>query len=253
MIDNYTMFHKDRVQNERRVEAGGGLIVYVKNTVRCVRRNDLEQDDIECMFIEIFPPNSRSFIIGNIYRHPNENIYWNEIFETQIEKVLEADKELYLLGDFNRDLLNENIKRPWIEYMDQFGLFQLVTEPTRQTEHSSTLIDHIYCNMPSNVISVKTPQVGISDHFPIFLTRKINFVEKKSSHYTISYRSFKNFNEAEFMEELKNTPWDVIKIFDNTDEVLDVWSSMYLDIVNKHLPVKKHRVKNKHQPKWITP
>ena len=48
-------------------------------------------------------------------------------------------------------------------------------------------------------------------------------------------------------------PWDVIKIFDNTDEVLDVWSSMYLDIVNKHLPVKKHRVKNKHQQKWITP
>ena len=253
MIDNYTMFRKNRVQNERRMEAGGGLIIYVKNTVRCVRRNDLEQDDIECMFIEIFPPNSRSFIIGNIYRHPNENIHWNEIFETQIEKVLEADKELYLLGDFNRDLLNENIKRPWIEYMDQFGLFQLVTEPTRQTEHSSTLIDHIYCNMPSNVISVKTPKVGISDHFPIFLTRKINFVEKKSSHYTISYRSFKNFNEAEFMEELKNTPWDVIKIFDNTDEVLDVWSSMYLDIVNKHLPVKKHRVKNKHQPKWITP
>ena len=28
---------------------------------------------------------------------------------------------------------------------------------------------------------------------------------------------------------------------------------MYLDIVNKHLPVKKHRVKNKHQQKWITP
>ena len=112
MIENYTLFRKDKVQNERLMEAGGGLIVYVKNTVRCVSRNDLEQNDIECIFIEIFPPYSRSFIIGNIYRHPNENIHWSEIFETQIEKVLEADKELYLLGDANRDLLNEHIKRP---------------------------------------------------------------------------------------------------------------------------------------------
>ena len=66
MIDNYTMFRKDRIQNERRMEAGDGLIADVKNTVRCVRRNDLEQDDIECMFLEIFPPNSRSFLLGNI-------------------------------------------------------------------------------------------------------------------------------------------------------------------------------------------
>ena len=50
------------------------------------------------------------------------------------EQVLQEEKETYILGDFNRDLLNSQIKKPWLEYMEQFGLFQQVTVPTRQTE-----------------------------------------------------------------------------------------------------------------------
>ena len=51
---------------------------------------------------------SKSFLVGNIYRSPNSGIIWNEIFEDSIENVLKEEKELYLLGDINRDLLNSN-------------------------------------------------------------------------------------------------------------------------------------------------
>lgn len=128
--------------------------MYVKNTIKCEHRRDFETNDIERMFLEVFLKNSKSFLIGNIYRHPNENIQWNENFELQIENVLGKEKEIYILGDLNRDLLNDQIKMPWLEYIEQFGLFQQGTEPTRQTNNSSTLIDHIYCNTPSNVVSV---------------------------------------------------------------------------------------------------
>ena len=137
--------------------------------------------------------------------------------------------------------------------MEQFGLIQQVTVPNRQTEVSSTLIDHVYSNSPSNISSVTVPKVGLSDHYPIFLTRKINASLPKSSHYTIKYRSYKNFNEENFINELSSAPWDVIKVFEDPDDILETWSTMFLDIVDIHLPVKEHRVKNKQQPKWLTP
>lgn len=53
--ENYCLYREDRVLNDRRKEGGGGIIVYVKNSIKCKRRSDLECDDIECMFLEVFP------------------------------------------------------------------------------------------------------------------------------------------------------------------------------------------------------
>ena len=89
-----------------------------------------------------------------------------------METVLGNQKEIYLLGDFNRDLMNENIKSTWLEYIEPFGLHQKVNYASRKTAHSQTLIDHIYCNVESNISSINVPEIGLSDHFPIFLTEK---------------------------------------------------------------------------------
>ena len=58
--------------------------------------------------------------------------------------------------------------------MESFGLKQIIEPPTRATDNSRTLIDHIYCNTPNNIVSVDVPILVLSDHFPIFATRKIN-------------------------------------------------------------------------------
>ena len=145
-----------------------------------------------------------------------------------------------------------NIKRTWLEYIKSFGLHQIIESPTRVTNHSRTLIDHIYCNTPNNVLCVNVPKLGLSDHFPIFVTRKINSLTSvKNSHFTITYRSFKGFNEENFCNDLKSIPWDIIKMFDDTNDAVETWSSLFLDVANKHLPLKQHRVKRKQQPKWI--
>ena len=217
------------------------------------RRLDLERNEMECVWLEVFPKNSKSFLVGNLYRHPNEGVQWNEHFEDFMETVLGKQKEIYLLGDFNRDLMNENTRKAWLEYMEPFGLNQKVNYATRKTAHSQTLIDHIYCNVESNISSINVPEIGLSDHFPIFLTRKTNCTLPKFLHQTISYRSFKSFNEQDFINDLQSAPWDIIKIFDDTNDTLDSWSSMFIEIVDKHLPLKTLRVKRKQQPKWLTP
>ena len=252
-IENYQFFRRDRIISEQRPEQGGGIIVYVKDSVKVERRPEFEVDEIECLLLEIFPKKSKSYLIGILYRHPNESVNWNENFEILMDKLLETKKEFYLLGDFNRDLLNKQIKKSWLEYLEPFGLIQKVTEATRKSLNTETLIDHIYCNIESNINSVDVPHLGLSDHFPVFLTRKTNCSAPKLTHHTISYRSFKNFDEETFSSDLLNAPWDLIKVFDDTNDVVETWSDMFLSIVDKHLPLKSHRVKYKQQPKWMTP
>ena len=75
----------------------------------------------------------------------------------------------------------------------------------------------------------------------------------KTDHYTISYRSFKNFNEDKFTEDLQSVPWDTIKIFDDTDDIMEAWLDLFLQVVDKHIPIKQHRVKQKNQPQWLSP
>ena len=51
LIDGYQIpFRRDRLFNN-----GGGLAIYVKQNVNCTRRMDLEDDDIEIIWLEIMP------------------------------------------------------------------------------------------------------------------------------------------------------------------------------------------------------
>ena len=86
-------FRRDKAEN-----AGGGILVYVKEGVCCSRRSDLEYQNIECVWVEIKPINSRPFLVGNIYRPPTSTLQWNEYFVDCIENILQEDKEVYLLG-----------------------------------------------------------------------------------------------------------------------------------------------------------
>ena len=74
----------------------------------------------------------------------------------------------------------------------------------------------------------------------------------KTNHHTISYRSFRNFDEAKFIEDIQSVPWDTIKLFDDTDDILEAWLDLFLQVVIKHVPIKQHRVKHKNQPQWMS-
>ena len=34
---------------------------------------------------------------------------------------------------------------------------------------------------------------------------------------------------------------------------MEAWLDLFLQVVDKHLPIKQHRVKHKNQPQWISP
>ena len=63
----------------------------------------------------------------------------------------------------------------------------------------------------------------------------------------------RTFDEAKFFDDLKDVPWDIIYIFDDTNDILTAWSDLFLEVVDANVLIKQQRVKCKNQPRWITP
>lgn len=76
---------------------------------------------------------------------------------------------VFIFGDFNLDLLkcNENVS-DFINLMHSFSLFPSITKPTRVTNNTATLIDHIWSTQIEYNINNYVIQTDISDHFPTF-------------------------------------------------------------------------------------
>ena len=66
-IPDYEVYRKDRIG-----KSGGGLCVYVKNSIQTKRRTDLETDGAVIIWLETCPYKSkRPLFIGGIYRPPS--------------------------------------------------------------------------------------------------------------------------------------------------------------------------------------
>ena len=48
-------------------------------------------------------------------------------------------------------------------------------------------------------------------------------------------------------------PWEIIENFTNVNDMVQVWNSLFHEIVNKYAPIKQHRVKKSRPPDWLNP
>ena len=66
-----------------------------------------------------------------------------------LENISKEQKFVFLLGDFNVNLLNYNEHNQTNEFLDSLAsssFIRLILQPTRITTHSNTLIDNIFSN-----------------------------------------------------------------------------------------------------------
>ena len=96
-----------------------------------------------------------------------KNNYLSQIFEI----VSKEQKQVFLLGDFNINLLNYNDHQPTNDFLDSLAsnsFIPYILHPTRITNHSKTLIDNIFSNFISPDIISGNITATISDHLPQF-------------------------------------------------------------------------------------
>ena len=152
------------VGKPRTIGQGGGIGLYISESVPFRRRIDLKVNDIECIWIEILLPKSKGFCIGVIYRPPDSSQYlpgnFNEAFESMLSTVVSENKEFILTGDMSCNYLERSNHRQLKAILTTFNLKQLISSPTRIAKDSQTLIDIICSNEVQNISSVKVIPAG---------------------------------------------------------------------------------------------
>jgi len=96
------------------------------------------------------------------------------------------------------------------------------------------------------------PNIGLSDHLPVFIRRKYYRKQKDHFHYIIEYRDLKNLSTDESLQDLQCTPWDPAFVFDDVNDVLSSMETVLNDVLDQHIAFKTKRVKKLNQPFWMT-
>ena len=62
----------------------------------------------------------------------------------------------------------------------------------------------------------------------------------------------KRFSEERFLLDLSKQPWDHVYFYaDNPDSMWEIWRKLFTDVLDKHAPIQKKKIKSKKVP-WIT-
>lgn len=134
-VSGFHIYRRDRSTR------GGGILVYVSEDVKCVRRQDLEGNWIEALWLEV-KLKKKKLLVCNIYRPPDAKIEWMEHLQEMVEIGIQEKKPTIIMGDFNCDMLSLNSSTVRLKIiMSEYGMTQMVKCPTRVTATSSTQID----------------------------------------------------------------------------------------------------------------
>ena len=210
---------------------------------------DLSPDGLECLIIEITNPHSKPFLVGTWYRPPDSLASKFIDFEDIIAKIDLENRELFLLGDINVDLLLEveaPSARKLKDILDVYGLHQLIAEPTRVTQFSQTLIDLCITNSPLSIGKSGVVQLSISDHALVYMTRKARY--DRCGARIIQACCMKSFNESEFLEDLKQKAWNDSSYYSNPNDMWKAWKDCLMECINTHAPLRHIRVGSKKYP-----
>ena len=136
-----------------------------------------------------------------------------------------------------------------INILETYQLTQLISEPTRVTSSTSTLIDLFVMNKKKSIVHSGVYSLAVSDHYLIFAIRKIG-VLRQSPRY-VETRYFKKWKANAFISDLRNSRKPITDSdSSNVNENWSKWKCSFLDILNKQAPKRGIKVRNKPAP-WL--
>ena len=241
------------------------MAVYVADTLNAEIISSLYLDITGCENIWL-KMNCLNIVFGVIYRHPSNN---TKLFLEQLNKNLELlnNAKLYLIGDLNINICspNKNFSNDAIDFVNMlasYSFFPIISLPTRVTDTSATLIDHIITNDCKNSIFPGIIKTDLSDHYPIFCTIDAAARDRTSNNKSkkpIFQRDLIDFDSDTFCHHLHES---LCEFFNNNCDVNPSnFNNLFSDciniiksIINFHAPLKKlsrKQLKLKLKP-WIT-
>ena len=272
-------FHEPILQDPvRQTGRGGGLALYINKKV-------CDQDQIEAFrpkfegdtdlsgefqFVKLHDckGTKKTKLLINVYRSPSRS---TEKFIDLLDNVLHSlerhsRKHIVFTGDFNVDLVkyqNDTVGQNLTAVFEKHGFVQLVSRPTRVTDHSATLIDHVYTNDVLKTLSCHVLTVNVSDHLATLTTLKLSNKSGarlgaiESERACLNYRKYNAATHATFESLIEGEQWSEVHNVTDTNGQYEKFAEIYMKHYEKAYPLIKSAPRRKNErrdPKpWILP
>ena len=177
---------------------GGGLLMYVREDIpsKLIK----EEQRYEGIFVEI-NLKKQKWLISCSYNPNTQNIN-QRLHELQISLDSIATKydRFLLLGDFNCEINQFNMP----DFCESNNLKSLIQSPTcYKNPENPKCIDLMLSNYPKSFQSSYTIESGLSDFHKMTIAI-LKTTYKRLPPKQIKYRSFRNFSQQDFRQELNN-------------------------------------------------
>ena len=250
---NYKFYH----QNPLNKTTKGGVAVFVKDDkfTSVLERNDLKLDipEMEDIWLQV-----DNIIISVLYRHPKskEEILISKL-EGNLETMVQEKKMSIICGDLNINLLNINSPdvKAYADTLISHNFIPTITLPTRITDQSLTLIDHIILYRPVNQMKTNSTSgnlfFDVSDHLPNFILMKDtpNYQRKERPYKRI----FSERNINKFQHYLERTTWENVLQKQEVNEIYSEFTRVLSKTYNESFPLVKQSRRSFKDKIWITP
>lgn len=231
-----------------------GVVIYYKKhlSVTCLTHN-LEQ--CTALFLKIELKKSTIHLLG-IYRSPSTHNV--EPFVNSLEKLIEQQNRLVIVGDININLQDKNCKeyQRYIDTLSTYGYISCINDMTRIQGEQKSCIDHIFIHesIYTDQIKALNVETKITDHF----TQIINITHENENkctqqtynkilRSTIDYRLLNKALETEQWIEVTDETGDV-------DKAYELFFNKYEGHINKYTKTihQKPKARDTRLKPWIT-
>ena len=163
----------------------GGVGLYINDSLKYAVIEKTFEEAFQALWIEIQFSRKSNIFCGIIYRQHNSPQRFQEYFALTLEKLISSNKSVYIMGDFNINLLHAETSCYAYDFLlslQSFSFIPTIDKPTRVYNNSATLIDNILTNKvdvkitSGNIIS----DIMISDDYLQFCVFHTSLENSKS-------------------------------------------------------------------------
>ena len=220
---------------------GGGVLVYVKDIYKaCVieKWSSVSESNFQQLWLKVQCKKFKSFLLCTVYRPPDAPIdFLENLSETFVDSLLDGSNVI-IIGDLNCNLIGGDPEgRALSDFCATFGLSQLVKSATRVNEKSKSLIDVTLTTNENIIHACDVIQSVISDHSLVGLTLKLKTPRPRISFVTT--RSYKNYDNDSFIDDLANFPFHILNRFDDPDDQVHAFNCLFQYFLDNHAHIKQ--------------
>ena len=252
-LPGFQVFRNDRNRH------GGGVAMYVHDSIAVKLVDDINTDDAELVCVEV-RHREKSFLIVAWYRPPGSredaDMFLDQFQNIYNQILTKTFDSLFILGDFNDRCIawedshcGSELGKRFFRFLEENLLFQVIKEPTYLADNYASLLDLIITDSPGFVMNsgVGSP-IGDPSHCYVYC--KIEYQYIKDVKYNREIWKYNNANFTELVKVLKDCPWQVMEVFDDIDDSAEYFVELYISTCKQYIPNKTITIHPRDKP-WM--